>query len=148
VVDLASLSPNFPAIPNPEVSRENVVNTIANLVHENIYAAAIEGLEGIGKTTILSQFVRKHSQNTISLFVSAANRLSYDPDLMRRDITFQTFFAATGKDLDRAQYDPALLKTYYGDLQHRAKQRKQHMYFVVDGATSWTLIPGIPSFST
>ena len=52
VVDLVSLSANFPAVPQPEVSRENVVNTIANLVQENIYAAAIEGLEGIGKTTI------------------------------------------------------------------------------------------------
>ena len=35
--------------------------------------------------------------------------------------------------LDRNKYDPALLKTYYSDLQQRARQRKLQIYFLVDG---------------
>ena len=74
IVDLVSLSANFPSAPQHEVLRDNVVNTIRNLV-QNTYAAAIEGPEGIGKTTILSQFARRNPANCISLFISAANRL-------------------------------------------------------------------------
>jgi hypothetical protein len=133
IVDLVSLSMNFPSAPQSEVLRENIVNTLVNLVQDNVYAAAIEGPEGIGKTTILSQFARKHPNNTISLFVTAANRLTYDPDLVRSDIACQVFWAATGEVLDRSKYEPALLKTYYVDLQHKAKQRKQQIYFVIDG---------------
>ncbi len=52
---------------------------------------------------------------------------------MHSDITRQVFWAATGEVLDRSKYDPALLKTYYVELQHKAKQRKQQIYFIVDG---------------
>jgi hypothetical protein len=133
IIDLTSLSTNFPVIPHREVLRHNITNKLFTLLQDNIYAVAVEGSEGIGKTTILSEFSRRHAHNTISLWFSAANRLSYDPDLVKSDLTNQVFWAATGDILDRSKYDPALLKGYYIDLQHKAKQRKQLMYFVVDG---------------
>jgi hypothetical protein len=133
VIDLTSLSTNFPMTPYREVLRHSITNTLFTLLQDNIYAVAIEGPEGIGKTTILSEFSRRNRNNTISLWFSAANRLSYDPDLVKSDLTSQVYWSATGEIFDRSKYDPALLKGYYIDLQHKAKQRKQQIYFVVDG---------------
>jgi hypothetical protein len=106
---------------------------LKTLLQEDVYAVAIEGKEGIGKTTVLSQFVRKTPAAAISIFVSAANRLSYDADLIRMDIAVQVYWALNNDVLDRSRYDPALLKIYYADLQRQAKQRKATVYFIVDG---------------
>ena len=134
VVDLPSLNPNFPPTPPNEVARDNLVNTVRNLVNEGVYAVTIEGADGTGKTTLLSQFVRKHTTNCVSLFVSAANRFSIDPDLVRTDLAIQVYWALTGEVLDRKTYDPDLLKSYYADLQRLARRKKQTYYFVIDGA--------------
>jgi len=133
VVDLPALSANFPLALQREVFRDNVVNTLKSFVNQGVYAAAVEGPEGVGKTTLLSQFVRRNPLTALSIFVSAANRLSYDADLVRNDVTIQVYFAITGEVLPRATYDPALLKTYYADLQRTARKRSVPFYFVIDG---------------
>jgi hypothetical protein len=133
VTDLATLNPNFPPPPHPEVLRNNVVNTLKNLLQDTVYAATIEGPEGIGKTSVLAQFVRRNLSNAISIFTSAANRLSYDADLIRIDVTVQVYWALTGDVLDRARYDPALLKIYYAELQRAARRQKSTVYFIIDG---------------
>lgn len=133
VVDLPLLSANFPPAVPAEVRRDNIVNTLSNLVVDSVYAAAVEGVEGIGKTTVLSQFVRRHNTTAVSLFITAANRLSFDPELIGTDISVQVHWILNGEVLDRNRYDPALLKSYYADLQRIAKQRRCPIYFVVDG---------------
>jgi hypothetical protein len=133
VVDLPSLSINLPPAPQPEILRASTLNTLKTYVQDKVYAVAIEGVEGSGKTTVLSQFVRRNSSNAISVFISAANRFSYDAELIRQNITNQVYFAATGNMLNRDKYDPALLKTYCLELQQLVKRRKSLMYFVVDG---------------
>jgi hypothetical protein len=132
ILDLVSISANFPSAPQHEILRDNVVNTIKTLVQDT-YSAAIEGPEGIGKTTLLAQFARRNHTSSISLFISAANRFSYDPDLMRLDIASQVHWCISGEPLDRSTYDPALLKNYYSDLQQRARNRRLQIYFLIDG---------------
>jgi hypothetical protein len=113
--------------------RENVVNSLRSLLHENVYAAAIEGPEGVGKTTVLAQFARANPAAAVSTFVSAANRLSFDADLIRMDIANQVYFAVTGDILQPQKYEPALLKSNYSDLQRLAKRKKLIVYFILDG---------------
>jgi len=113
VVDLPSLNPNFPPTPPNEVPRDNLVNTLSKLVNEGVYAVAIEGADGMGTTTLLSQFVRKHAATCISLFVTAANKFSIDPDLMRTDLATQVYWALTGEVLDRKTGSPReFVKTF------------------------------------
>ncbi len=133
VVDLPALSANFPPTPAPELTRDNVVNSVRSLLNDSVYVAAIEGPEGAGKTTVLAQFVRRNPNTTISAFVTAANRLSFDADLIRMDIATQVHFAVTGAILDRNTYEPALLKSTYSHLQRDAKRKKSFVYFVIDG---------------
>jgi DNA-binding transcriptional regulator GbsR (MarR family) len=139
LVDLSTLCANFPIAPKPELFRDNVVSTLKTLLHDEVYAVAIEGKEGIGKTTVLSQFVRKSDDSALSVFVSPANRLSYDPDLLRLDIAMQVYWMLFHEVLDRSHYAPPLLKSYYADLQRQIKQRKRIVYFVIDGVESLDL---------
>ena len=133
IVDLSTLSANFPSEPTPELFRDNVVSTLKSLLSDSVYAVALEGTEGIGKTTVLSQFVRQTRHTAISSFVSAANRLSFDPDLIRVDVAAQVYWAVTGEVLKSKEYESIPLKSHYADLQRVAKQRKELVYFVVDG---------------
>ncbi len=133
VIDLPTLSANLPPAPAPELARENVVNSLGSLLNEGVYVAAVEGPEGVGKTTVLAQFVRRHANNAVSVFVSSANRLSFDADLIRMDVANQVYFAVTGEVLQREKYEPALLKSNYSDMQRMAKRKKSLVYFVVDG---------------
>lgn len=131
-------SANFPYPSNHEVSRESILNTIKNMFTDSmrpdgVYAVAVEGPEGIGKSTLLSQFARRNSFSTISLFVSGANRLSTDFDLMRLDVCSQVLWIVKQELLNRETFDTSQLKTLYWDLQRIAKRNKEPIYFVIDG---------------
>jgi hypothetical protein len=132
IVDLPLLSANFPPEPIHELFRDNVVNTLHGLL-ESLHGLAVEGAEGIGKTTVLAQFVRAHKTTAFSLFISAANRLSSDPDMIRLDLAKQVYWALTGDNLQRKDYNTTLLKTLYSELHREAKRRKILFYFVIDG---------------
>lgn len=134
-VDLASLSVNFPPRPIPELERANVVNTLQALLMDGVYAASVEGPEGMGKTVVLSQFVHRFPSTAISVFVSPSNRLSFDVDLIRKDIATQAHWLLRGEVLGRDQYDSLLLKSYYSDLQRHAKRSSSTIYFVLDGVS-------------
>lgn len=133
VVDLASLSVNFPPLPLCELQRDNVVSTIQELFENGARAVIVEGQEGMGKTTLLSQFVRRYPTHAISVFVSAANRLSFDPDLVLQDLLTQVNWSVTKEVLKPASADLSELKSSYLALQRKAKQKKTVYYFVFDG---------------
>lgn len=87
----------------------------------------------MGKTTALAQFVRRFPSSAISVFLSSSNRLSFDIDMIRKDLSTQVYWILTGQALHSQQYNPLLLNSYYGDLQRRTKQSKSTVYFVIDG---------------
>jgi hypothetical protein len=132
VVDLPALSANFPLQVAAELVRDNVVNTIRNLLEE-LHGVAVEGPEGMGKSTVLAQFARAHPTTAISVFVSSASRLSSDPDLIRMDIAKQIYWILTNDVLPTGKYDPSLLKSYCSDLHREARRKKALYYFIVDG---------------
>ncbi len=134
LVDLPSLNLNFPLPPPIEIPRDSLVSTVDGLINDRVYAVAIEGPDGLGKTTFLSQFARRHPDTAISLFFSSANRLSYDVDLVRSHLAIQVCWACTGKVLQQGHYDFGLLKSYYTELQQKAKRKKLLFYFIVDGS--------------
>lgn len=132
IIDLPALSANFPPPPSPELLRENVVNTIDKLLEQH-HGVAVEGPEGAGKTTSLAQFARAHPTTAFSLFISAANRLSSDPDLIRMDLAKQVHWVLTNDVLRSGDYNPSLLKQYYSDLHREARRKKILFFFIVDG---------------
>jgi hypothetical protein len=133
VVDLPSLSMNFPPTPFPELTRDNVVSTIEQLFEGTARGVTVEGSEGMGKTTVLSQFARKHRHQAISIFVSASNKLSYDPDLILQDLLTQVYWIVTEEVLKAGSADISAFKSSCLALQRKAKQERKLFFFVVDG---------------
>jgi len=134
VVDLPSLSTNFPQVPIPELTRDNVVSTIERLLEGTAHGVTVEGDEGMGKTTVLSQFARKQPKHAISVFVSASNKLSSDPDLILQDLLTQVAWILAKEPMKPGAADLSTLKSYYGALQRDARRRDALFYFIVDGA--------------
>jgi AAA ATPase domain len=136
VVDLTLLSANFPNAPQPELQRDNVVKTLGHLLSGQASVVTIEGPEGIGKTTVLSQLARAHPNTALS--VNAANRLSFDPDLVRLDLLNQAYWILKAEVLPPGPYDPSLLKSCYADLQREARKRQATYFFIIDGIEDLT----------
>lgn len=133
IVDLPSLSVNFPAVPSPELSRDNVLSTLEARFDGGARGIAVEGIEGMGKTTVLSQFARRHPNNAISLFITASNKLSFDPDLILQDLLIQVNWILIREIVKPGPGELSALKSAYVGLQRKAKQQKTLYYFVVDG---------------
>ena len=85
------------------------------------------------KSTLLAQFARAYYSTTVSVFLSAANRLSLDPDLIRLDLTKQIHWILNSDVLVIPRYDPTALKLYHQELHGHARRHKLIYYFIVDG---------------
>lgn len=133
IVDLPELSLHFPLPPEHEMVRDNVLNTIENILRSPCKAMVVEGPEGSGKTTLLSQFVRRHRTSALSLFISAGNRLSFDLTLIRNDLATQAFWLSRRSPLPNDFDCSSLLNLLFGEVQRCAKHAKQLIYFVIDG---------------
>lgn len=67
VMDLSTVCQSFPRLLEPQIERDNILDAIEMTFAGEAQVLIIEGLEGIGKTTLLAQFVKRHPKHAISL---------------------------------------------------------------------------------
>jgi len=132
VMDLTLISQNFPVVDDRTISRENILDTIRILFSEN-HLVVLEGADGIGKTTLLAQFVKEFSHEAFSLFVSYTSRWAYDPQVLLLDLYKQVYWAVHQEYFAEDRVDESSLALLFSKLRERAKFRKITYYFVVDG---------------
>ena len=84
VVSLIDLSDNLPPPSDCEVLRDDFLETIDELFGGEHSVVCVEGPEGMGKTTLLAQFCRRHPDHAISLFLSPASRWSCVRSMQKR----------------------------------------------------------------
>jgi ATP/maltotriose-dependent transcriptional regulator MalT len=77
VMDLTCVCQSFPRLPTPLIPRDNLLKTIDLMFGDEIELVMIEGGEGLGKTTLLAEFARRHADHTFSVFIKAASRFGY-----------------------------------------------------------------------
>src|SRR5260370_21657112 len=97
--DLTSVCNSFPEPTGVQIHRQHLVSLIERTLGSGIEVLTVEGTEGIGKTTLLSQFAKAHCSRSISLFVRAASRFAYDPEILLRDLYNQMQYAVLGREL-------------------------------------------------
>jgi len=135
-MDLATVCRSFPGVPKPEIWRESAIDTIERLFIHGNQVVVIEGENLTGKTVLLTQFVRTHPNNAISLFLKPT-RLAHDPDVMRYDLCNQLEWLLKRQELRSIQdATPLRLRDHLMSLQKLA--RREPFYFVVDGLCSTT----------
>lgn len=134
IVDLSVICKSFPEQFGKQIQREGVLALIEQTLSGEIQIARIEGEVGHGKTTTLAQFVKKHNQTAISLFVRATSRLAYDFKLLLFDLCNQINWILTGQEIDPSRdIDDGTLRTLVLRLQQVARLNRRVYYFVIDG---------------
>lgn len=133
IMNLPVICRNFPKNPIPEVPRENLLQTIDKIFESDTDFLVVEGIEGIGKTTLLSQYAKRHADNALSLFITPISRLSYAPDYLRVILSEQVNWVLYKKRLDTESIDETFLSTQLPILQKRALRNKEIFYFIIDG---------------
>lgn len=117
-----------------EIERENLIDTIAMWLDDEIELVLIDGDSNIGKTTLLSQFARKFPKQTFSLFMRPSSRWSFDPEILRFDLANQLEWVLSGKELPQdSTVDAGDLRKQFLRLQSKARLQTGRYYFVLDG---------------
>ena len=132
VMDLTVVCRSFPVSPHPEIHREHFLDTIDKIFEGDTLLVVVEGVDGIGKTTFLAQYAKRHPNHALSLFIKPTSRLAYDPEYLRLDLCEQLHWLLYKKALDVETVDESYLRTQLVKLQRRARNRETY-YFIIDG---------------
>jgi hypothetical protein len=135
--DLASLSGGAynPHIEN-EVKRDNIIQTIEKKL-EGFGVLFIEGEEGIGKTTILHQFIAKHPNNCFAYFIDGKDSNTFSNLSILKALCNQVCFVNSGNELEEKvsvdiYNNEDWLKSYLVS-ENITNKSHQTFYFIMDG---------------
>jgi hypothetical protein len=117
-----------------EVKRDSMLNTIDLYFDNGDKVILVCGVEGMGKTVLLSQFLERHRENCIAIFIDVINKQSYSEDNIIRDLYRQVSFAINGvepKDTENADIKALTKQMYLLDTSLRKEKKK--MFILIDG---------------
>lgn len=119
-----------------EVERDDLVSTIELAVSDpRVSFFFVEGEDGIGKSTLISQFVRRNKENCIALFVDPINAHACREDALFLDLLQQVSFFLNGEpyvgDFERSDLIRLLER-----LPYQLPKKSNPIYFVLDGFES------------
>ncbi len=130
-VSLISIAHFFPRTPPNEIVRDNLLDLMEETLNEN-NLIVIEGYQGVGKTTLMSQFARRNSSRTLSIFVSSGDALSADLGVIRTDLGSQINFAL-GRFEPVEDVNQGTLNQLLFQMSRLARKKHGPYYLVVDG---------------
>lgn len=133
IVTLNTICNSFPVPVQANISRDVFLGTIETLF-DTKSIVIVEGGEGIGKTTLLSQFAASYPHHAISLFIRPTSKYTYDYDVLVLDLANQISWILDEQELDPMQEVPdGMLRQYTFALGRRAIRKSETYYFVIDG---------------
>lgn len=132
IVSTASVCLTFPPIPQPIVSRENILSAIDGHFGADT-VVFVSGAPGTGKTTLLANYCLANDR-TISVFLKPNSIGMTNPNLVRQEFFAQAHLLLEGHEPSAAlepteeDYQSLILR-----LARRARQSLGRIVFVVDG---------------
>ena len=122
IVDLTSFCWSFPEMAGTQIPRDNLLQLLDTVLENDFQLVSVEGDEGIGKTTLLAQFAKRHAQRCCSAFLRPTSRFAYDPDIVLHDICDQLNWFLHGEELPPTELiDPASYRQLILALQRRCR---------------------------
>lgn len=132
-MNLTTICRSFPESPNLEIRREHLLDTIDKIFEGGTHLIVIEGVEGIGKTTLLAQYAKRYPHHALSLFIKPSSRLAYAPEYLKLDLSEQIHWILYKEVFDSKLADESFLHTQLPILQKRAQKNLKPFYFIIDG---------------
>ena len=77
LVENWNLVADFPELPENLIARPHLLSTMADALSSEAPILFLEGEEGDGATTTLAQFCRSYPNQSFSLFIKPASRITY-----------------------------------------------------------------------
>jgi len=126
---------NSPSILANEISRDHLVNRIANNFDSGCQIQLLKGIEGSGKTNTASQFARSYPSHTISYYITD------DPQTQRvhtyLHLVCSQLSEILGENPPTADISSQTLNSLFTALCHqlakKTRKTKDRFYFVIDG---------------
>lgn len=130
LTDMTYFSGTFPGEVEHELWRDIHLSLCEDKLYENT-VVCLTGEEGVGMTTFLSQFARKHHDHCVSYFYNGFDRIQLDSEVMEGDITRQLYWYANRCN---CPYEVKHVNDVYTGVLRQLRQSKGDvMYFVFDG---------------
>lgn len=130
LMDMTHFSSTFPDEVAHELWREIHLSLCEDKLRDNT-VVCLTGEEGVGMTTFLSQFARKHGNNCVSYFYNSFDRIQLDSEVMEGDITEQLYWYAYKCNCPS---EVKHINDIYTKVMRQLRQSKDGvMYFVFDG---------------
>ena len=121
----------FPEFPNPEIQRDYLLDGIDSIFNAGNSVVLLESALGVGATTLLAQYARRHSDHAIAIFITGSKSISYCQeqilDVLGRQIAF-----LLGKELGTSTVNEAEYRQLCIHLTRRASAACP-IRFVIDG---------------
>lgn len=118
----------------PEIRRENLEQTLENMLDGETQAVVVEGQEGLGKSTLLGQFLQRTEGRSFGVSVSGASRWMYDPPLVLNRLACEMSLALRGRELEaREEPEDRVFGRFLTQLDRRAQKEARPCYIVLDG---------------
>jgi hypothetical protein len=124
----------FDQLPDPCLGRENILQTIEQMLEAND-VAILEGPEGRGKTVTAELFAQRHRTDIIAIFLKSGSRWAYEPGSVCSELSWQ-IAELLGRTLDSD--NPASMQTYEAllyKLRRYLITKQKHVMFIVDGVS-------------
>src|ERR1700757_3128779 len=96
LVNISDFNDTLPETPIDIIKRDAYIDAI----HKNstkFDVLFIDGESGVGKTTLLNDFVCKNVANTISYFITPSYNFTYNPICFKENLYRQIFYYASGE---------------------------------------------------
>ena len=130
LINMFSLSETKPEFGNHIISREQYLSFLDGQMEDH-KVLCVEGEEGVGVTTTLALFAKRHCDSCASYFNNGWSRHLLNPQTIVRSLLRQLSFY-TQVELDPKEEGNTLANSIFR-LTRQTKNKCDYLYFVLDG---------------
>ena len=118
-VCISDIATSFPRAPCPEITRSTAIQALDQIYERYTKVVVLEGPAGIGATTLLAQFARRHFPNCAALFIETQNADSQNWDSICLSIYEQVYWAVEGRMPNAQEVDEGEVRLHLHDYTNR-----------------------------
>lgn len=134
ILDMFYYSDTKPCPVSNEILRKEILALCEKrLADDNVLC--LYGEEGVGVTTVLSQFAKMHGDCCVSYFYDGLDIMLMDTDVMEHSVVEQLYWYAYGTEefFDVRDAEKANITALWPSVYRKIKRSDKPLYFVFDG---------------